>query len=311
MAKLEWDKIGERFYETGVDHGVLYVPNVQGEYDNGFSWNGLTSIDESFGDDSTQASYFDGVKINDSYPNGDFSGTINAYTYPDEFLEFEGLDALGYGLYADDQATKVFGLSYRTLIGSDTAGQAEGYKIHLLYNLTATPDSATFQNGSNPSDPVSFSWVIDCVPEKASPYKPTGHIILDSRYLNAEVLQSIEEILYGKDSVPIVLDGLYPSGSGPDVVDGGTPGDPGSGTSDGNETSWTESINPRLPSLSELIDLVTFWDPKIIVATPSTGLSPLISGTGDLTQIKIVGIYSALPTTHLVKTSVPGFYQLN
>lgn len=200
MAKLEWDRVDDRLYKTGLDHGVLYVPNEQGEYTNGFAWNGLTSISESFDDDNTEAYYFDGVKYLDSSNVGDFSATLSAYTYPDAFLEFEGMGTLGPGFYADDQEIKVFGLAFRTLTGSAPQGIEYGYQLHLLYHLTAIPMSLNYQNGSNPSEPLNFEWTITGLPEKASPYRPTAHVILDSEFINPDVLAAIEEILYGTSS---------------------------------------------------------------------------------------------------------------
>lgn len=198
MAKLYWDNMEERFYETGLDRGVLYVPNALGIYDNGFAWNGLTQIQEVFDNDGTNPHYFDGVKYLDSYYVGDFAATLNAFTYPDEFVEFEGVDALGNGLYADDQPAKVFGLSYRTFVGSATEGLDLGYQIHLLYNLTTIESGGTYQNGSD-LQPITFSWEITSVPEKTKYARPTAHIILDSRYLNDEMLEAFEEILYGTE----------------------------------------------------------------------------------------------------------------
>lgn len=309
MTKLTWDQIGARLYETGIDHGVLYLPNAQGDYNNGVAWNGLTSLNEEF-NDTFDAIYFDGVKYLDSANVGDYSAKLSAFTYPDEFLAFEGIASLGNGLFIDDQASKVFGMSYRTLVGNDLDGLSQGYQIHLVYNLTAKPDDLTFQNGSSLPEPLDFTWTIESIPEKASPYRPTAHIILDSRYLNSDILAALEEILYGKDAQRIVVDGLYPPGSGPDVLDGGSPSSPGSDILDGNIQEFTDEVLPRLPSLEELIGIVLLWDPRIIVPEPLTGLSQLQTGSGDLTQTKILGIYSPLPTTNLIETAVPGIYAL-
>jgi hypothetical protein len=269
MTRLVWDKVDDRLYKTGIDRGVLYVPNAQSEYDNGFAWNGLTAVEEDFGQDTTEPYYFDGVKYLDSYNTGDFAAKLSAFTYPDEFLEFEGMKALGNGLYVDDQAGKVFGLSYRTLIGSYTKGLEQGYRIHLLYNLTANPGDLGFQNGSNLPEVLNFEWDLQSVPEKAFPYRPTAHIILDSQFLFGDILDALEEILYG-----------------------------------------TEDIQPRLPSLAELIDFVSGWNPRLIIPAPTTGLAQLVNGAGDLTQAKILGFYSVLPTTRLVATKPDGFYLL-
>jgi hypothetical protein len=266
MTRLLWDQIGDRLFEAGLDHGVLYLADG-----SGVPWNGLVSIDEDFGDDTSEPEYFDGVKFLDKPLTGDFSATLNAITYPDSFLDYEGIRDLGGGLLVDGQDTKLFGLSYRTKIGNDLEGIDHGYKIHLLYNLTAVPDSLSYETLSESPKPMPFSWKITSVPTDAPGYRPTAHVILDSRYLNSDMLAGIEDIIYGD------ADGMA-----------------------------------NLPSLSNLMNFVSFWDPKLIVPTPSTGLSPLIPGMGDLTQINVDGIYAVLPTTRLHQslTAADGFYQL-
>jgi len=307
MTKLIWDKIEGRIYETGVDHGVLYIPSAPGRYDNGVAWNGLISVTEEFGDDKSKPNYFDGVKYLDSYVNGDFSAILVAFTYPDEFLEFEGMGHLGNGFLVDDQTPKVFGLSYRTLIGSELEGTDKGYKIHLLYNLTAVPSSLSYETRGDSIEAIDFSWKIDSVPENVSNYRPTAHAILDSRYLQSDLLEIIENILYGLGGIRFgILDGLYPSSVAEDKVDasGGSP------VIDGNIPNRFTSLNPRLPSLETLIDIITGWDPYLIIPDSVTGLSQLVNGVGDLTTRKIPGLYYALPTTRLVTTGVDGFYHL-
>jgi hypothetical protein len=266
MVRLLWDQIGERLYEAGVDRGVLYLADG-----SGVSWSGLVSVDEDFGDDASEPEYFDGIKYLDKPLTGDFSATLTAFTYPDQFADYEGIRNLGGGLLVDGQDTKLFGLSYRTKIGNDLKGIDYGYKVHLLYNLTAVPSSLSYETLSDSPNPMQFSWAITSVPTKAPGYRPTAHVILDSRYLNAQMLSGIEDIIYGDIDDPA-----------------------------------------RLPTLSDLMNFVSFWNPRLIVPTPLTGLSPLIPGTGDLTQINVAGIYAALPTTrlHQSPTAPPGFYQL-
>lgn len=192
MTKLLWNQVGERFYEAGVDRGVLYLADG-----SGVAWSGLTSVEEDFGGDSTSPSYFDGVKTRDTPSIGDFSATLSALTYPDEFLEYEGSGSIGNGLFIDDQPPKMFGLSYRTLVGNDTELQNHGYKIHILYNLTATPDAVGNETLSDSPRPVNFTWRLSSVPMKAKNYRPTAHVIFDSRYLEPSMINGIEDILYG------------------------------------------------------------------------------------------------------------------
>jgi hypothetical protein len=304
VTRLLWDKIGERLYEDGLDRGVLYLPD-----DNGVAWNGLTSVEEDMGEDTSDPVYFDGVKYMDDPSIGDFSATLNAFTYPDEFLEYEGIEAIGGGMFVDGQDSNLFGLCYRTKVGNDTEGTDLGYKLHLLYNLTAVPDASNYQTISETASPLEFSWKITGVPVSISGYRATCHVILDSRFLRADVLAALEDILYGTTVYGwITYDGGTPGFSGPGLVDGGlvdsTSFDlPGYGI--------VSSTIPRLPTIDELIDLVTLWDPKVITAHPLSGLNELVDGMGDMTQVKVPGIFVALPGTRLSPTGHDGYYVLS
>lgn len=192
MSKLLWDQVGERFYEAGLDRGVLYLSDS-----SGVAWSGLTSVEEDFGGDSTSPTYFDGVKTRDTPSIGDFSATLTALTYPDEFLEYEGSGSFGNGLLVDNQSPKLFGLSYRSLVGNDIDGSEHGYKIHILYNLTATPESVGNETLNDSPSPANFSWRLSSVPMEARNYRPTAHVIFDSRDLEESMLNGIEDILYG------------------------------------------------------------------------------------------------------------------
>jgi hypothetical protein len=310
MPKLEWDKIQERVYETGLDRGVLYLPSAPRDYDHGVVWNGLTSVDEDFSTDVTRPHYFDGVKYLDSAQSGDFAAKLNAYTYPDEFLEFEGIGSLGNGLFADDQNQKVFGLSYRTRVGNAVDGVDHGYKIHLLYNLTAIEDTVNYQNGSNLSEPLTFKWIIRGVPETINNYRPTAHAIVDSRFLPRDLLKTIEDIIYGTDDYEEILDGGTPQTSGLDLVDGGTVSSAGLGLIDGNIRTFIGGAPPRLPSLSDFIGLVIAYGPRLIIPDLIAGMAELVAEIGDLTQTAIDGVYSALPDTRLVKAEPDGLNYL-
>lgn len=189
---LSWDILDERIYETGLDHGVLYLSN-----NRGVAWNGLTAIEESLSDESSEPLYLDGVKYLDVVVMGDYSATLSAILYPDEFLEYEGYGTIGSGIYADDQVVKMFGLSYRTLIGSAVEEAGEHYKLHLVYNLTASPENVGNQTSMPGESPVEFGWQISGVPMVLTGYRPTAHIILDSRYIHDLALREIEDILYG------------------------------------------------------------------------------------------------------------------
>lgn len=192
MTKLLWDQVGERFFEAGIDRGVLYLADGRG-----VAWSGLTSVEEDFGGDSTSPVFFDGVKTRDNTSFGDFSATMTALTYPDEFLEYEGSGLLGNGLFVDDQPAKPFGLSYRTLVGNDVKDQDLGYKIHILYNLTAVPEGVGNETLNDSPQPTNFSWKLSSVPQEAAGYRPTAHVMFDTRYIWSDLREGLESILYG------------------------------------------------------------------------------------------------------------------
>ena len=193
MTTITWDQPGERFYESGVDRGVLYLPSGLG-----VPWNGLVSVNEKPLTNDTQPVYFDGIKFEDLVVPGDYAGTISAYTYPDEFLEFEGVLSIGNGLFAANQQPGKFGLSYRTMIGNDE-GDNSHYKIHLLYNLTAIPSQKSFQSFSNDPNVTMFEWSITGIPGEVSGFRPTAHIVFDTRFMGPLLLEDIENTLYGDD----------------------------------------------------------------------------------------------------------------
>lgn len=194
MARLTWDNVGDRIYELGIDRGVLYLSDG-----SGVPWNGLTSVDEDNSSESEPV-YFDGMKYRDVQSPSDYSATLKAFTYPDEFLEFEGYESAG-GLLVGNQRPKNFGLSYRTLIGNDLEGSEYGYKIHVLYNLSASPDTKSYASMSDQDSPSEFSWSVTGVPKFVPGFRPTCHIVFDSTKLDPADLSLVEDILYGTDAV--------------------------------------------------------------------------------------------------------------
>lgn len=192
MASIVWDEVGSHFYESGIDRGVLY--STEG---NGVAWNGLISVDETVDGNSFTPLYFDGVKYADVLALGDFSGTLKAYTYPDEFLELEGVLEIGNGLFATNQSPQRFGLSYRAKIDSDVG--EEGYKIHVLYNLLAVPASTSHQTLTDQSAAIEFEWSLTSIPGNVPGFRPTAHLIFDSRLMAPLLLSDIENTLYGDE----------------------------------------------------------------------------------------------------------------
>lgn len=195
MTKLSWGAVGERFYEAGVDQGVLYVGA-----NDGVPWNGLVSVSEApTGGDATPY-YVDGVKYFNQLSSEEFEATLEAYTYPDEFAECDGTVSVSNGLSATQQKRKSFGLSYRTKVGNDLDGVDHAYKIHLIYNAYASPSGQTHSTISDSYDPFNFSWKLTTVPPAFKGSRPTAHFVVDSRETPSEVLSRIEEVLYGSAS---------------------------------------------------------------------------------------------------------------
>lgn len=194
MTVLEWDKAGERVYQTGVDKGVLYLKDGRV-----VPWNGLTSIDD--GTNAELKSYFlDGVKILDHVTPGDFVGKLSAFTYPDEFDEVIGAPQIAPGLTFYEQTPKSFNLSWRTRIGTDL-DENSGYKIHLLYNVMAVPDSHTYQSIQENIEAPEFGWALSGVPQIGTidGVRPTAHVSIDSRNAREDLLAQTEGILYGTE----------------------------------------------------------------------------------------------------------------
>lgn len=193
MTVLTWDSPGERFFQAGVDRGVLYIPGG-----DAVAWSGLTAVDETV-DDGSAPYHVDGVKYLDRELLGDFSATIKAFTYPDEFEPFNGMGDMGNGLLAGDQKPKSFSMCYRTRVGNDTEGTDHGYLIHILYNCIALPNAKSFATLDDNVTPVEFVWDIKAVPASAEGYRPTAHLIFNSNELYPPVLATLEDVLYGTD----------------------------------------------------------------------------------------------------------------
>lgn len=197
MPALTWDAIGDRFYETGVDHGVLYIPDVAGEYATGVAWNGLTSVTETPSGAEPTAQYADNIKYLNLFSAEEFGCTIEAFTYPDEFAQFDGLATPEPGVVLGQQPRKTFGLSYRTRIGNDLDGDAHGYKLHLVYGCQASPSEKAYNTINDSPEAITFSWEVSTTPAPVTGYQPTSLIVVDSRTVDPTDLTAFELILYG------------------------------------------------------------------------------------------------------------------
>ena len=201
MAKIEWDKTGERLYETGVKNGVLYVQEG-GAYPKGVAWNGLTAVTESPSGAEATPLYADDIKYLNLLSAEEFGATIEAYTYPDEFAACDGSASLVDGVMIGQQARKTFGLCYRTTIGNDTDGNDHGYKLHIIYGALAAPSEKAYATINDSPDAITFSWEVTTTPVNVTGAKPTASITIDSTKADPTKLAALEDILYGKDGEP-------------------------------------------------------------------------------------------------------------
>jgi hypothetical protein len=199
---IVWDKAGERLYETGVDHGVLYPMDVNGTYPKGVAWNGLTGITESPSGAEATALYADNMKYLNMQSAEEFGATVEAYTYPDEFGVCDGTASPSEGLFLGQQARKAFGLAYRTVLGNDVEGQAFGYKLHLIYGALAAPSEKAFATINDSPEAITFSWAVTTTPVEVAGYKPTASLIIDSTKVESTKLAALEAILYGVSGTP-------------------------------------------------------------------------------------------------------------
>ena len=199
MSKLVWDTTGERYYETGVKKGVLYPQSSTGTYPKGVAWNGLTAVTESPSGAESNPIYADDIKYVDLRSAEEFGATIEAYTYPDEFAACDGSAEIADGVTIGQQTRKAFGLSYRTVLGNDTEFEDHGYKLHLIYNATASPTEKGYQTINDSPEAITFSWEVTTTAIPVAGYKTTAILTIDSTKANAAKLKALEDILYGTD----------------------------------------------------------------------------------------------------------------
>lgn len=199
MSKIVWDAVGERFYETGVKNGVLYVQD-KGAYTKGVAWNGITAITESPSGAEASPFYADDIKYLNLMSAEDFGGTIEAYTYPDEFKACNGEGELATGVTIGQQVRKAFGMCYRTILGNDTDSNDYGYKLHLVYGAQASVAERAYNTVNESPEPIAFSWEFTTTPVAVANAKPTSIVTIDSTKVDAGKLKALEDILYGTES---------------------------------------------------------------------------------------------------------------
>lgn len=197
--KLVWDQEGHKFYETGVDRGVLF-PMANGAYAAGEAWNGLISVDEKPSGAEPTALYANNRKYLELLSVEEFAMTIGAYTFPKGFRPCLGIKEMAPGVYVTQQNRAPFGMSYRTLIGNDTEKNAHGYKIHLVYGATAKPAEKTNKTINESPEAAELSWECSTTPVEVPNCDPSAHIEIDSTTVSKETLTAIENILYGTET---------------------------------------------------------------------------------------------------------------
>lgn len=235
MPRLVWDQTGERLYETGIRHGVLYPMADDGSYPKGVAWNGLTQVQENpDGADPTDL-WADDIKYLTLRASEKFGGTIEAYTYPDEWAECDGSKIPVAGVVVGQQPRKAFGLCYRTTLGNDVKTNDYGYKLHLVYNCTASPSDRSYETINDSPDAITFSWEFESTPVNVTvidDYKATSIITVDSTKVDAAKLKDLEDKLYGTSGSGTTANAQLPT---PDEVltllgVGGSSGGGGGGT---------------------------------------------------------------------------------
>ena len=200
MAKIVWDEVGKRIYETGVSKGVLYVQTDEGSYGKGVAWNGLTAVNESPSGAEPTPLYADDIKYLELTSAEEFGASIEAYTYPDEFEQCDGSASPADGVVIGQQPRKAFGLCYKTVKGNDVKNNDYGYKLHLIYGAKAAPSEKAYQTINDSPEAITFSWEVTTTPVNVTGFKPTSCLTIDSTKVDAGKLKQLEDQLYGTET---------------------------------------------------------------------------------------------------------------
>lgn len=193
---IHWDDYSSRYYESGLDRGVLYLQDG-----TSVPWIGLreVNIDDYEGAD-VETYYVDGLEYLSVTGRGESKGTLSAFTSPEEFDRCAGYDTISNGAYITGQSHEEFGLAYRTFAGDALGGPQSGYKIHLLYGMLAVPASLNYQTLSADPNLIDLSWDIKATRVIfGTPPKSTAHVIIDTRYAYSSAVTALEKVLYGAD----------------------------------------------------------------------------------------------------------------
>lgn len=197
MTALSWDNVGERYFETGVSKGVLYIPDSAGVYNKGYAWNGLTAITEKPTGATANPQYADNQKWLNLISVEEFGCDIDALTYPDEFEQCDGTAEPIAGVRVGQQRRSTFGLSYQTLLGNDLEGTDRGYKIHLVYGALAQPSQKAYKTVNDKPEAMAFQWAVTTTPVAVPGLKVSASLTIDSTKVDPAKLAQLEDLLYG------------------------------------------------------------------------------------------------------------------
>lgn len=199
MAKLVFDELGKRFYETGVSNAVLFPQADDGTYPKGVAWNGITAANESPSGAESNDQYADNMVYLSLTGAEKFEGTIEAFSSPAEFDECDGMKEISKGLTASQQTRKPFGFAYKSILGNDIKGNDYGYKLHIWYGCKAAPSERSHSTVNDSPEPQNPSWSISSTPVAVPGAKPSSVLTFNSTTTPADKLKKIEDILYGTD----------------------------------------------------------------------------------------------------------------
>lgn len=223
VGRLKWDEDNKRFYETGVDRGVLYLKSATG-YEAGEAWNGLSGVSENPSGAEETELFANNNKYGSLRSAEKYGANIEAYTCPRSFYACNGIKVVN-GVYVGQQERSSFGLTYRTLIGNDVSSEA-GYKLHIVYGLSCSPSEKTYNTVNDSPEAITLSWEATSTPTNVTvdgETKKTSTIEIDTTTLengvNNAKLKELEDILYGKDAADNV-EGTAPRLPDPDEVIG-------------------------------------------------------------------------------------------
>lgn len=202
MTKLIWDAVGEKRFEAGVNHGVLYVRDDVGAYEDGVAWNGLTAVNETPSGAESSPQYADNIEYLNLESAERYGSTIEAFTYPDEFEQCDGTATPTPGVSIGQQARRTFGFVYETLVGNDVQGTKHGIKTHLVYGAKAAPSEKAHSTLNDSPEATPFSWEVTTTPTAVGEiagieYDPTAHLSFDSTKVDATALAQLKDILFG------------------------------------------------------------------------------------------------------------------